>query len=282
MDLLDDDDDEPEAPRGPRRRRAKQVAGRSKGLCGRPTCCASRRRCTSSAWRMKPQAIRRLMGCDGEERADAQHQSHLQAPPLLLEAVAPRRRGGGGDDDDGERARSTRTSSASQRPPRPARAARRYTQLSPAVDAGALPLDVAHAGAAGAAPAQPGRLARHVLMQRNMLQHLVALLHSSTVEIFAGARRAAGQIEATAHQALLPRARRRRAGRRAARRRGDASATARRRPRRAAHPVLSRPGASARPCHPNAFVCRIAPIDRIQPLPHSSRSPTCRCRPPRR
>ena len=159
----------------------------------------------------KPQAISQLMDCEGEGAPTRQNiKSHLQKYRLFFSKRLGRRgaKGGGGDDDDGE---PSPLDPYLERQHNGLLAqlelhAKLHTQLLiQRSTQAALSLRMSHSqGRPALHPLQLQRLARHVLMQRNMLQHLVALLHSSTVEILAERGVPPGQIEAMAHQALSP------------------------------------------------------------------------------
>ena len=282
MDLLDDDDDEPEAPRGSASASASgPVAEKKQRFVWTPDlhCRFEAAVHKLGVAHAKPQAIRRLMGCDGEENAPTRQniKSHLQKYRLFFSKRLGRRgaKGGGGDDDDGE---PSPLDPYLERQHNGLLAqlelhAKLHTQLLiQRSTQAALSLRMSHSqGRPALHPLQLQRLARHVLMQRNMLQHLVALLHSSTVEILAERGVPPGQIEAMAHQALSPsRSASARAGGapRGARLRRRVRERRRRRPRSAAHPVLSRPGAFW-PAHATPTLDvrgRIAPeSDRIRP-----------------
>ena len=215
MDLLDDDDDEPEAPRGSASASASgEVAEKKQRFVWTPDlhCRFEAAVHKLGVAHAKPQAIRRLMGCDGEENAPTRQniKSHLQKYRLFFSKRLGRRgaKGGGGDDDDGE---PSPLDPYLERQHNGLLAqlelhAKLHTQLLiQRSTQAALSLRMSHSqGRPALHPLQLQRLARHVLMQRNMLQHLVALLHSSTVEILAERGVPPGQIEAMAHQALSP------------------------------------------------------------------------------
>ena len=196
MDLLDDDDDEPEAPRGSASASASgEVAEKKQRFVWTPDlhCRFEAAVHKLGVAHAKPQAIRRLMGCDGEENAPTRQniKSHLQKYRLFFSKRLGRRgaKGGGGDDDDGE---PSPLDPYLERQHNGLLAqlelhAKLHTQLLiQRSTQAALSLRMSHSqGRPALHPLQLQRLARHVLMQRNMLQHLVALLHSSTVEILA-------------------------------------------------------------------------------------------------
>ena len=213
MDLLDDDDDEPEAPRGSASA-SGEVSEKKQRFVWTPDlhCRFEAAVHKLGVAHAKPQAIRRLMGCDGEENAPTRQniKSHLQKYRLFFSKRLGRRgaKGGGGDDDDGE---PSPLDPYLERQHNGLLAqlelhAKLHTQLLiQRSTQAALSLRMSHSqGRPALHPLQLQRLARHVLMQRNMLQHLVALLHSSTVEILAERGVPPGQIEAMAHQALSP------------------------------------------------------------------------------
>ena len=209
MDLLDDDDDEPEAPRGSASASASgEVAEKKQRFVWTPDlhCRFEAAVHKLGVAHAKPQAIRRLMGCDGEENAPTRQniKSHLQKYRLFFSKRLGRRgaKGGGGDDDDGE---PSPLDPYLERQHNGLLAqlelhAKLHTQLLiQRSTQAALSLRMSHSqGRPALHPLQLQRLARHVLMQRNMLQHLVALLHSSTVEILAERGVPPGQIEAQA------------------------------------------------------------------------------------
>ena len=302
MDLLDDDDDEPEAPRGSASASASgEVAEKKQRFVWTPDlhCRFEAAVHKLGVAHAKPQAIRRLMGCDGEENAPTRQniKSHLQKYRLFFSKRLGRRgaKGGGGDDDDGE---PSPLDPYLERQHNGLLAqlelhAKLHTQLLiQRSTQAALSLRMSHSqGRPALHPLQLQRLARHVLMQRNMLQHLVALLHSSTVEILAERGVPPGQIEAMAHQALSPLALG--VGAQGGAPRGgafgDASASGGAGGLGAQH-TLYYPDQARRIARLNAqrfLWCRIAPeSDRIHYLlPHSSltasTSTPCR-RPPRR
>ena len=73
MDLLDDDDDEPEAPRGSASASASgEVAEKKQRFVWTPDlhCRFEAAVHKLGVAHAKPQAIRRLMGCDGEENCE--------------------------------------------------------------------------------------------------------------------------------------------------------------------------------------------------------------------
>ena len=300
MDLLDDDDDEPEAPRGSASASASgEVAEKKQRFVWTPDlhcrfeAVLARRGAREAAGDPPADGLRRR----GERAARQNIKSHLQKYRLFFSKRLGRRgaKGGGGDDDDGE---PSPLDPYLERQHNGLLAqlelhAKLHTQLLiQRSTQAALSLRMSHSqGRPALHPLQLQRLARHVLMQRNMLQHLVALLHSSTVEILAERGVPPGQIEAMAHQALSPLALG--VGAQGGAPRGgafgDASASGGAGGLGAQHtlyyPDQARFGP---PMPPQRFLwCRIAPeSDRIRPsLPHSSltasTSTPCR-RPPRR
>ena len=214
MDLLDDDDDEPEAPRGSASASASgEVAEKKQRFVWTPDlhCRFEAAVHKLGVAHAKPQAISQLMGVQGDDAPTRQNiKSHLQKYRLFFSKRLGRRgaKGGGGDDDDGE---PSPLDPYLERQHNGLLAqlelhAKLHTQLLiQRSTQAALSLRMSHSqGRPALHPLQLQRLARHVLMQRNMLQHLVALLHSSTVEILAERGVPPGQIEAMAHQALSP------------------------------------------------------------------------------
>ena len=93
MDLLDDDDDEPEAPRGSASASASgEVAEKKQRFVWTPDlhCRFEAAVHKLGVAHAKPQAIRRLMGCDGEENAPTRQniKSHLQKYRLMMQKRA--------------------------------------------------------------------------------------------------------------------------------------------------------------------------------------------------
>ena len=240
---------------------------RSKGLCGRPTCtAASRRRCTSSAWRTQPHlAIRRLMGCDGEEnaptaRTSSRTQKYRSSTLVPRGGVQGRRRRRRRRRAEPARARTSSASTTASSPSSSCREAA-HAAAHPAVDAGALVLRMSHSQAADVAAPAPAAAAR--APRADAAEHAAAPRRPPPLVDRRDPRTTErgvppGQIEAMAHQALFPRARarRRRAGRRAV-----YVATSATRPRlvRAAgglgaqHTPYYPDQARFGPCRPNAF-----------------------------